>query len=272
VATAKVRKRTVGAARAAQKSYAAAVAVERAADTLFLLAEHGEMSVSELARYVGCGRSAIHRIVTALKSKGLVDQDETNERYLISPRVLSIALSPHVMPDLRAFALPGMVELRDKTGETVTLNVRTGAERVCIEQVGSRQEVRWIGGVGRVNPIHTGASGRVLLAYLPPAELEGLLRGTKLKRFTPNTLVDRSAIDRELAKVRRVGYAIGNQDRTAGVIGVSAPVFDRTGSVLAALTIAAPIHRGSIAAQTAWARAVKSAAAGMSRVIADRAH
>lgn len=245
-------------ASATESSYRSAVAVERAVDLLFALAERGEASVSELARELGVAPSGVHRILTALKRKGLVEQTE-GERYELAWRLLALTRSLQERADLRALALPHMTALRDLTGETITLNVRSGFERACIEQVEGVHEVRWSSEIGRVSPLYAGVTGKVLLAHLPPDELERYLETVPRPRLTHRTTVDRTELERELARIRERGYAAGGQDRIVGVAGASAPIFDRTGAARAALTIAGPAERCTRARLERWNPALLAA-------------
>jgi IclR family acetate operon transcriptional repressor len=226
-----------------EKPYSSAVAVERAVDLLFLIAERGEASLTDLARAIGSSGSAVHRILTALKRKGLIQQPLENGPYSLSWSILALTQRLTAEADVRSLSLPFMVELRDLTGETVTINVRSGYHRVCIDQVEGPHEVRWRQDVGKVSPLYAGATGKAILAYLSPQELKDYLRTVKLEKLTPYTTVDRREIERELGQIRERGCAFGTQDRVLGVAGISAPVFDAHGAVAATLTIAGPSER-----------------------------
>lgn len=242
------------------KTYPSAIAVERAVDLLFLLAEREEASVSELAGAIGSSSSAVHRILTALRRKGLVEQRRSKERYALAWRILALAHSVRERADLRALSLSSMVELRDLTGETVTLNVRSGFERSCIEQVEGVHEIRWRSEIGRVSPLYAGATGRALLAHLPSAQLERYLATVELRPLTPRTITDRRELERELARIRRQGLAAARDDRIPGVAGSSAPIFDESGAADAALTIAGPSSRLTSARLASFAGPLTAAA------------
>jgi DNA-binding IclR family transcriptional regulator len=239
---------------------ASAVAVERAADVLFLLAEHGESSVTDLARSIGSSPSAVHRILVALKRKGLVEQRASTEGYALSWSVLALGRALNEQSDLRTVALPFMTQLRDSTGETVSLNVRTGFERICVDQVESRHEVRWVARVGVPSPLYAGATGWTLLGHMSEPELKAYLSKVKLSPLTPHTVVDQKALRRELMNVRANGYAISLEDRIIGLAGISAPIFDRTGSAYAAITVGGRADRLDAATFKSWAPSIMEAA------------
>src|SRR5579872_6568773 len=246
------------------KSYPSAVAVERAVELLYLLGERGEAALPVLARDIGSSRSAVRRILTALRRKGLVEIDPVTDHYSLSWLVLSLARSRQDRVGLREVALLPMTELRDLTKETVTLNVKSGFQRVCIEQLEGLEEVRWQGEIGRIDILYAGAGGKSLLAYFPPAELDAYLEQVARRPLTPHTVVDREALERELAQIRQRGYATGGQDRQLGVTGVSAPIFNDAGAAFASITVAAPAVRGTPEQLDLWAPAVIRAAARIS--------
>ena len=225
------------------ETYRSAVAVERAVDMLMLLGERGEATLTELARTVGSSGSAAHRILSALAKKGLVHQTVENGPYSLTWGILALTQRMSSGVDLRAISLPFMISLRDLTEETVTVNVRSGFSRVCIDQIEPHHEVRWHQQVGRISPLYAGSTGRAILAHFKNDELEEYFRLVELKQITPFTIVTRRDLRRELASIRKRGYALALSDRILGVAAISAPIFDREGAAIAAITIAGPDGR-----------------------------
>ncbi|MEA2267707.1 MAG: hypothetical protein QOC64_317 [Solirubrobacteraceae bacterium] len=253
-----------------KKRYPSAIAVERAADILALLGERGSASVMELAEAAGLSGSAVHRILTALKRKGLVEQDPASDRYQLSWGILTLARSLVNRDHLRTVAVRYMTELRDLTGETVTLYVRSGFDRVCIEQVESPQEIRYQAEIGRSLPLYAGASGLTLLAHMRPEELEDYLGAVELRSMTKATITDRAKLERELRRIRKQGYAFARNDRLLGLAGVSVPVFDGSGAPSAVITIAGPVERVAAADRERWIEALQGATSSISSVLQGR--
>jgi DNA-binding IclR family transcriptional regulator len=254
-----------------QRPYSSAVAVERAADLLFLIAERGEASLTDLARSIGSSGSAVHRILTALKNKGLIQQTTENGPYSISWSILALTQRLTTGADLRSVSLPHMTKLRDLTGETVTLNVRSGFDRVCIDQVEGPHEVSWRQDIGKISPLYGGATGKILLAYLTPEELKEFWRTVKLEQLTPYTITSREELVAELELIRKRGYGFGTQDRLIGVAGIAAPIFDSGGHAAATLTIAGPAERCSEALLEQWIEPLTAATQEISQRVAHAA-
>jgi DNA-binding IclR family transcriptional regulator len=250
-----------------KRSYPSAIAVERAADLLALLAERNSASVMELAEAADLSGSAVHRILTALKRKGLVEQDAASERYALSWGVLTLARSLVNRNQLRTLALRHMTLLRDLTAETVTLYVRSGFERICVEQVEGTHEIRYRAEIGRSLPLYAGASGLALLAHVSPDELDAFFRSVTPERITPATITERADLERVLAEIRDRGYALASNDRVSGLAGLSAPVFDGAGAAGAVITIAGPAERIVEADVSGWIAALVGAADDVSHVL-----
>lgn len=254
------------AADASQRPHSSAVAVERAADLLFLIAERGEVSLTELARAIGSSGSAVHRILTALKNKGLIVQPADNGPYSLSWSVVALTRRLTSEADLRTISLPWLTSLRDLTEETVTLNVRSGFSRVCIEQVEGIHEVRWHQAIGQISPLYAGASGRTILAYITPDELAEFFRTIKPQRITPYTKISRGEIRKDIETIRKRGYAIGTQDRNVGVAALAAPIFDGDRRIFGALSVAGPTERCSSRQLTKWSGPLMAAAGKISEI------
>ncbi len=217
--------------------------VSRALDILFAL-ERGPQSVSAVARTAGLSTVTTRRLLTSLAHRDLVVPDRTTPTYRLGPGcfgILDAVVRGAGGLDVIAEAI--LAKLAEETGETVALYVRAGPRRICVAQVPSAQPVRFTARLGMDNPIHTGAMGKVLLAFSDAAERDEILDRTELTAYTPATITDRGVLDRELAKVREAGYAESRGERSAGVAAISAPVYGPDKGVLAALAILGPSER-----------------------------
>lgn len=250
--------------------YPSSLAVERAAQLLLKLADGGFAPIADLSRHLRISGSAVHRILVALRRAGLVEQARDSEMYGLAWGVMRLARGRVGELDVRAAARPFMVALREEHGETVALVARHGPARVCVETVEGEREVRWNADVGRVDPLYAGASGKVLLAFLPEEEQREYFASARLTKLTPKTITDRKALIRELMVVRERGYAISDQDRSVGLGGLAAPVFAPPGVVVAALVIGAPTQRCTDERLKAWRGSVVRAAREISQQLGHR--
>lgn len=226
--------------------------------------DRSELGVREIARMVKLSSSATGRLLTALKELGILSQNPETRAYSMGARVLTWAGVYTAGLNVRNVAIPAMEELRRTTLETISLYVREGTERVCVERLESTQNVRIVARLGRRLPIYAGAAGKVLLAYLSPEQQREFFDATPLVPLTARTVVDPDQLRRELAQVRAAGCAVSFGEWIDDAAGVAAPVLDRSGEVIAALTISGPIQRFSPAVVERYCDEVKRVAAQIS--------
>lgn len=202
------------------------------------------LSLSEIADALGLNTSTAHRLLQALKAHGLVTQPDGGKAYALGPTVLRLARLATGSLDVQEIARPFMRRLRDAIGETVGLHVlRSDNLRVVVDQAESHQALRRsYTELGEPIPLHQGAPGKVLLAYLPEDQREAIL-DAPLDAANENTVTDADALRRELATVRGRGYALSYGERVGGIHTVAVPLRDHDGRVVAALSVTGPAMR-----------------------------
>lgn len=215
--------------------------VERTLDILEALADRGEAGIAQLSHQVGLHASTVHRLLSTLIARGYVRQNHETGRYQVGLKALDVARAVRDHLDLRMEALPILRELMQKSGETANLAVLDGQHLVYLEQVSSPGwMLRMFVQVGARAPLHSTASGKVLLANLPEVELNKKLANYSLTPYAGRTIVDKGVLLSELADVRRDGYATDYGEQEEGVSCVAGPVRDFTGRVVAAISISGP--------------------------------
>jgi DNA-binding IclR family transcriptional regulator len=204
--------------------------------------EEPRLSLQDLAARLGWGKSTVHRVVNTLVQSGVVIKDPNSRQYALGYKLVWLARAVALHRDLQLVALPIMRGLRDVTGETVTLSVVSGRDRVVIQQVESPHEIRSVEAVGLGAPLHCGASGRLLLAYLPGPELEAFL-AVPLQRYTRLTLTNPRRLRDELVRIRRQGYAVSYGEYSPRVCAMAAPIRTAEGEVIACMAALGPRDR-----------------------------
>jgi IclR family acetate operon transcriptional repressor len=197
------------------------------------------LSLTEVHRRTDLPISTTLRILRSLVEEGFLVHPDGMYRLGVSLMRWSAAASN----GLRAGHATGQVlnDLRDRTGETITLCVNDGLQRVCVAVAPSRQRVVHLVHVGDAVPLHGGAAGKVLLAWDPAATHEVLRHG--LSRLAERTITDPQRLTTELARVRRQGWATSQSETAIGTASVAAPVFDASGRVVAAVVLGGPVQR-----------------------------
>ncbi len=215
-------------------------ALEKALDLLFSFQpDSPEQALFQISRRLRFPPSTTRRLLKTMMSRRLVQQDPITKLYRLGPGVFYLASVAKEGLDVRRIALPVMEKLRELTGENTTLHELRDGKRVCVEKVESKQVLRDTILIGDQFPAHCGASGKVLLAYLPAEELKGYLNSAKpLEALTSRTITDPRKLSAELTRIKRRGFAFSCGERVMdGLCAISAPIFDYDGKVRYSLTI-----------------------------------
>lgn len=211
-------------------------AVDRAVTLLRLLqdgsAGHG---VSELSRRAGLHKSTVHDILHTLCHHRLVEQDPVTRRFRLAAGLLEFSAHVHERLDLRRVARPHLGTLARATGETVFLGTFDGDHVMILDKEESAQDMKITSPVGRRIPYSAGAFGKVFLAAMPPADRDRLLKRRPLRAYTTRSVTDTVAYVRELARVRRDGFALDDEEYLDGVRAAAAPIVDGSGRVAGAV-------------------------------------
>ncbi|HEY5076111.1 MAG TPA: IclR family transcriptional regulator [Acidimicrobiia bacterium] len=214
------------------------------------------LGVSELGRDVGLSRSTTHRYVATLAVLGYLQQDPVTKKYRLGPRVIDLGFSAINSMELREIAAPHLRELSDETGYTVNMAILDDLDIVYVDRVRSAQpgqrEIDLNLHVGARLPAYCTSLGKVLLAQLPAEERDERLRRVDFARRGPNTLTSRTALEAELERVRREGYAINNEELAYGLRSIAAPVLTHDGAAAAAINLA--VHSSMVSSADMGAR------------------
>ncbi len=217
-------------------------AVERAMTILGSLAGE-DLRLVDIVERVGLHKATVARLLASLGASGMVARDD-RERFTVGPAVLQLAAGRlgryrSLVDQLRA----PLRELWKATGETVTVHVRMGTWRVCIEELESQHGIAYRAGVGNQEPLHCGSAAKALLAFMPEQERKEVLDQLTFRPVTERTITRRATLEAELEKVRRQGFAVSFGERILGAASVSVPVLDGSGRAVAAVSILGPDSR-----------------------------
>ena len=210
-------------------------------EVLEALSDVEEVGLTELARRQGVSGPTLFRILATLAARGYVVKSARG-RYRLSLKTWEIGAKAVRRLPLRDLARPLMERMSAETGETAHLSVLRGAGIVIIDKVDSPHPVRVDTFVGLSAPAHCSATGKAILAFLPPEALERALPA-RLPRYTGATVTDRAALGRELAQVRRAGWARNREEWREGVCAAAVPLRDGGGAAIASLSVTVPTSR-----------------------------
>jgi DNA-binding IclR family transcriptional regulator len=215
-------------------------AADRVADVLLLFARSDEpLGVSGIARSLGLSKAVVHRILQSLLSRSLVQPVPGRSSYQLGPSAIGLGTRAWSQLDVRSVAAPILSRLRDRTRETTTLSILVGRHRIYLDQFESPQEIKMAIEIGPRFPLHSGASSRAILAYLPSAFATEASR--ELARQQEE--FDESAFLHELAETRRRGWTASHNERGTGSASIAAAFFDGVGNVLGSISASGPVFR-----------------------------
>ncbi|MBN9010203.1 MAG: IclR family transcriptional regulator, partial [Rhizobiales bacterium] len=190
---------------------------------------------ASVARRVDLPLPTVSRLMRQLAKARFLEADERTNIFLLGSRILELGYAARPTRMVGSI-VPEMERIRDATGETVSLHVRSDDKRVCVAEVQSFNSVRRVVPVGLIVPLHFGATGQVLLAALSPAALAGYVRAHVKDASAARTLVT------IVETVRSRGWAMAVDSWVEGLSGLAVPVSDGE-QIVASLAISGPSTR-----------------------------
>ena len=221
--------------------------VGKALQLLTVVGRHADgASLSQLAREAGFPLSTTHRLLASLARDDFVELDTTAKRYRLGLRLFQLGARVSASLGFGGVALPVLEHLSEVTTEASLLSVRDGHHQLYVHHVEARHQIGVKGDPGGLGPLHCTSIGKVLIAFADPSTREKLLSDLPLERYTDRTVTDRDRLRAEIAVVRGKGFAITDQEHEEGIRAIAVPVFGPSGTVVAAVAIAAPAFRVSL--------------------------
>lgn len=244
----------------AQEPYPGTQAVLRAIALLKAFTDdRPELSLADLARRVELNKTTTYRLLTALESEGLVIRSTDADTYRLGPEMIALGGRALRANDLRLVSRDELETLAQTVGEAATLEVLVGAEVLILDEAPVGHLVSPNQSIGTRWPAHATSTGKVLLANLPPADLETVLQ-TPLVKLTEMTVTGPDALRRQLVAIREQGYAVVEQELEIGFTAIGAAIRDHNGRAAAAISVNGPSARLDAARVPEVGRLVKAAA------------
>jgi DNA-binding IclR family transcriptional regulator len=207
----------------------------------FLARSSEPVGVSDLAREFGSSKATVYRHLQALTHHGFVHQEAATQRYAAGIKLFVLGECLRERFDVLPVARSEMVRLRDEKGYAVTLSALVGEQVVILDVIQGRSIVNLATQPGSVLDLHATAHGKTALAF-GPGDLMRRCLSSPLKRWTPQTLCTRAALERSVAQIRSRGWATAPDQMVQGINGLAAPVFNHAGRYVGAIAIAGTVQ------------------------------
>ena len=248
----------------------------QAADTALSILEtvafsQEPLGVTQIAAALGTAKGATFRYLQTLLDRGYLVQDPVTSRFRLGLKAFSLGRNAPAEWDLAALLAAQMRQVRDTTGLSVVLSTPT-LEGACVLATVPGTKVIEIGvRVGSTLAMHASAQGKVFLAFDRPARLDHIA-ASELTQFTNRTITSREALLDEIEAVRKQGYATAPEEVLPGVNTVAVPVFDRSGTLVAALAIVGSIQHISAPPDPQLVELILDLGKTASRLVSNAAH
>lgn len=192
-----------------------------------------EMQLSEVAAATGLSPAVARRCLNTLVELGYVGRH--GRRFLLRPEVLAFGSAYLSSMNVEQVVLPALQALRDQTGDSASMAVRSGADILYVAHVSTTRPIRVSANVGTRFPAHATALGKVLMAFQEEPGLEAWLATAPFPRITDRTVTDAETMRHRIARVRETGYDSALDELDYGIVSVAVPLFDPARRCLAAI-------------------------------------
>jgi IclR family transcriptional regulator, acetate operon repressor len=212
--------------------------LDRSLGLLTELARMEAATLSELARARGESPATVYRVLITMQAHRIVEFDETLQVWHVGAGAFLIGSTFLRRTGLIERARPVLRQLMEETGETANLGVESEGAVLFVSQVETHATIRAFFPPGTKSPLHASGIGKVLLANAMQHHIAHMLEG-----YTAYTITEPDRLAAELEAVRVQGYAVDNEERTAGMRCVAAPIRNVYGEVIAGLSVSGPVSR-----------------------------
>jgi DNA-binding IclR family transcriptional regulator len=240
-------------------------ALERALMILEVLAKSKDgLTLSQITRKLGIPKSSAHSLLLTLERRGYLHRNVQTGRYMFGFKLFSLANMALKNIELREQARPFLKALMESTELTVHMAMLEDNEVVIIDKIEPPGLLKLGTWIGKRMDVHCTGVGKAYIAYLPEEEIDRLI-APGLARYNENTITSARKLKEELARIRKLGYSLDDEEETIGLRCIGAPIFDHTGQVVASISVAGTTAQITSENLTWLAERVKQTASAISR-------
>ncbi len=207
------------------------------------LGEQNESGVSELSKRLKMSKATTYRFLQTMKSIGFVDQKGEADKYVLTLKLFELGSKAREYSDLIELVKDDMQDLAKATSEVIHLGVLHDQSVLYLHRVDSNHHLQVHSRAGQRVPLYCSALGKVLLSHLPIKKIISLLASVEFITHTPNTHEHAEQLLKELGEVKKQLYAEDNEELEIGLSCFAAPIFDSSGTAIAALSLSLPAFR-----------------------------
>jgi len=220
--------------------------IEKAVDLLELLSDNKkEMGITEIGKELHMGVSTVYRILTTLKCRGYIVQNQQTSKYMLGVKLFVLGCKVQSTTNLVKMVTPFLQRLSQYTNETINFAILEGREAIYLFKIESKEILKAGVEVGTKVAAHCTSLGKVLLAFLPEQEFMMLYpnENEKLPTFTPKSISSVEELKKCLKKIKKQGYAIDEEEFKIGVNCLGVPIINNEGKAIASISVSGPVSR-----------------------------
>ena len=257
-----------------KKPGAGTQSIERAAHVLRIIASRNStgLRLVDISKQAQLERPTAHRILKCLMAEGLVRQNPETRRYFLGHLIFELGLAASSSFNLRDICYPSLVRLAEKSGDTIFLSIRSGADTVCIDRVEGSFPIKTLTlEVGTRRPLGVGAGGLALLMKLPDHTQQEIISANARRLAAYNNLTV-PALMKLLQRCQELGFALNDAQVTPGATSVGLPIRSRSGEPILAISIGAISSRMTQERQKELVSMIRAEIEALKNSIEDTAH
>lgn len=219
--------------------------VEKILILLELLSDNKEMSITEIGKKLHMGLSTVYRMLTTLKYRGYVIQNQQTSKYTLAIKLFVLGCKVQRAMNLVKLVTPSLQKLSQHTNESINFAILEGREAVCLSKIVSFEVLRTDIKIGARLPAHCTAVGKALLAFLSERKFTMLYgkETIKLHTPTPNSISSVMELKKCLKKIKKNGYATDKEEFKIGINCLGVPILNNEGKSIAGISVTGPSSR-----------------------------
>ena len=238
-----------------------------ALDLLECFERKPNLTIKQIIDYTGMTRNRIMRLTGTYEERGYLIRNRSTGKYQLGPKIMLLGKIHERNFDLVQLVRPLLKEVSFETGESASLYIIDGTERLLLAREEGTHAIRYSVTEGQRLPLFAGAGGKVLLAYGPESLKKIVLAQQNVSPLTLGTIVDAGDLAAEIQTVRAKGFAVSQAERASDAGSIAAPVFGYKHELICAIAIVGPVSRVNVDSHPEYVLKVVATANGMSRLL-----
>jgi IclR family transcriptional regulator, acetate operon repressor len=226
-------------------------------------------SLQSLVEETGLPKPTVHRMLQQLEAAGLLQREGDGRHYGTGTRLRTLAENLLLNDSHYGARHAVLRRLVEEIGESCNITALSGSEVIYLDRVETAAPLRFYLRAGSRVPVHCSASGKIMLAQMTRTQRRRLFASEPLEKYTPKTITDFASLEAEIAKVKKLGYAVDDEEFLPGLVCVAVRVAKHGEPTNLCIALQAPVMRVSLEKAISWLPNLQRAASALSQIDAN---